>query len=251
MRNYLAAECYKTFRRKYCYIALGVCLALEGVLLWGYWLTLNWGNPNVNFFFAAQTLTLLLGVGLYAPLVTGDMVFSDQYKAGTLKNEVSYGLPRARVYLGKLAVSALVSLLAAAVMLAVYVAGCWFLFPHDAQDAQGWSLVAYCLAGALPLWLAAQAVANACYFLVRSNTIAAFVCVGILAVVSQVLRAFGLLFHPAFELLRQFMPNVMLENLPNLAFQWDYVGLCWAAGLAWFAGATAVGLLAFRKKEIK
>ena len=28
MRNYLAAECYKTFRRKYFYIALAVCLGL-------------------------------------------------------------------------------------------------------------------------------------------------------------------------------------------------------------------------------
>ena len=34
MRNYLAAECYKTFRRKYFYIILAVCLGLEAVLLW-------------------------------------------------------------------------------------------------------------------------------------------------------------------------------------------------------------------------
>ena len=33
MRNYLAAECYKTFRRKYFYIILAVCLGLEAVLL--------------------------------------------------------------------------------------------------------------------------------------------------------------------------------------------------------------------------
>ena len=29
MRNYLSAECYKAFRRKYFYIALAVCLGLE------------------------------------------------------------------------------------------------------------------------------------------------------------------------------------------------------------------------------
>ena len=53
MRNYLAAECYKVFHRKYFYLTLLVVLALEGVLLWGYHLTLNWGNPNVDFNFAA------------------------------------------------------------------------------------------------------------------------------------------------------------------------------------------------------
>ena len=180
MRNYLSAECFKTFHRKYFYAALGVCLVLEAVLLWGYWLTLNWGNPTVNFSYAATTVSFLLSVGLYATLITGDVVFSDQYKNDTLKNEVSYGLPRARIYLGKLGVSILVALIAAVVMLAFYVVGCWFLFPHDAQDAQGWSLMGYCLAGALPLWLAAQAVVIACYFLVGSATVAAFLAVGIL-----------------------------------------------------------------------
>lgn len=50
MRNYLAAECYKTFRRKYFYIILAVCLGLEAVLLWGYWTTWKWGNSNVDFY---------------------------------------------------------------------------------------------------------------------------------------------------------------------------------------------------------
>ena len=48
MRNYLAAECYKTFRRKYFYIILAVCQGLEAVLLWGYWTTWKWGNSNVG-----------------------------------------------------------------------------------------------------------------------------------------------------------------------------------------------------------
>ena len=251
MRNYLSAECFKTFHRKYFYAALGVCLVLEAVLLWGYWLTLNWGNPTVNFSYAATTVSFLLSMGLYATLITGDVVFSDQYKNDTLKNEVSYGLPRARIYLGKLGVSILVALIAAVVMLAFYVVGCWFLFPHDAQDAQGWSLMGYCLAGALPLWLAAQAVVIACYFLVGSATVAAFLAVGILGVIPSVLQAFGLLFHPVFEMLRQFTPSVMLDSLRNMAFDGGYLGLCWLVGLLWFAAATALGLFLFQRKEIR
>ena len=49
MRDYLSAECYKAFRRKYFYIALAVCLALEGTLLWGYWQSMVWGNVNIDF----------------------------------------------------------------------------------------------------------------------------------------------------------------------------------------------------------
>ena len=56
MRNYLAAECYKVFHRKYFYLTLLAVLVLEGLLLGAYWLTLNWGNPTVDFAFAANTL---------------------------------------------------------------------------------------------------------------------------------------------------------------------------------------------------
>ena len=96
MRNYLAAECYKTFRRKYFYIILAVCLGLEAVLLWGYWTTWKWGNSNVDFYSTAIMVPFMLSIGLYATIVTGDIVFSEQYKNNTLKNEVSYGLSRGR-----------------------------------------------------------------------------------------------------------------------------------------------------------
>ena len=60
----------------------------------------------------AQMVALILSVGLYATLLTGDIVFSDQYKNNTLKNEVSYGVPRVRIYLGKLIVAILVAIVA-------------------------------------------------------------------------------------------------------------------------------------------
>ena len=250
MRNYLAAECYKVFHRKYFYLTLLVVLALEGVLLWGYSLTLNWGNPNVDFNFAAGILATLLVVGLYAPVLTGDMVFSEQYKNGTLKNEVCYGAPRLRVYLGKLLTAGLVSVLAAVAMLGAYIGGSALLFP--AND-QGWSLIACLLAGAPALWLAALGVTMAVYFLVRSTNVAAFLTVGILGVLPPILQGLGILIHPVFEVVRQFTPAVVLDNLSAMAAagRWDYVAQCWIVGLAWLIGATLIGLLSFRKMEIK
>lgn len=85
MRNYLAAECYKTFRRKYFYIILAVCLGLEAVLLWGYWTTWKWGNSNVDFYSTAIMVPFMLSIGLYATIVTGDIVFSEQYKNKYIK----------------------------------------------------------------------------------------------------------------------------------------------------------------------
>ena len=147
MADYLRAECTKAFRRKYLYIALLVCLAGESLLLLGSWLTYSWGNTNISFHSTAVMVAAILSFGLYATLITGDIVFSDQYKHNTLKNEVSYGLPRGRIYLGKLLVSMLVALAACVVLIGFYLGGCWLLFPHDGSDGTVWSLLGYCLAG--------------------------------------------------------------------------------------------------------
>ena len=250
MRNYLAAECYKVFHRKYPYIAILVVLAMEGLILWGCWFTWSNGNTGMDFYSAVITLVMLMSVGLYATILTGDMVFSEQHKHNTLKNEVAYGLPRVRIYLGKLAVATLVSLLAAVVMLGFYVAGCWVLLPHSASDQMVMSAVWYTLAGSLPLWLGGQGLVLACYFMVRNSTIAAFAAVGLLGILPPVLQLCGLLIHPVFGSIRQFMPAVMLDALYTHAYQWDYVGRCWLVGMILLVGATLVGIATFQKKEI-
>lgn len=251
MRNYLSAECFKVFHRAYFYLTLLACLLGEGLLLLGYWLTWSWGNEMVNFSSTAMMIAPLLGVGMYATILTGDMVFSDQYKNNTLKNEVSYGVRRPVIYTGKLLTSLLTALVAAMIMLAFYLLGCWLLFPHGTEDVGTWTLIGYGLAGALPLWIGSQAVATACYFLVRNSTAAAFLGIGVLAVVPSVLQVLGLLINPVFENVRQLFPAVMLETLPNMVSDWSYVGLCWASGLAWTLLATALGLILFQKKEIR
>lgn len=251
MRNYLAAECYKVFRRKYFYLALLVAVALEGLMLWGYWFTWSNGNSGVDFYSAAITVVMMLSIGLYAAILTGDMVFSEQYKHNTLKNEVAYGTPRVRIYLGKLIVATFVAVIAAVVMVVLYVGGCWVMLPHNEADQNALSAIGYTLAGALPLWLGAQGLVLACYFLVRNTTLAAFGAVALLGVVPPILQLCGLLINPVFEVIRQVMPAVMLEELRSHAFQWDYVGRCWIVGLVLLAGSTVVGILAFQKKEIR
>ena len=251
MRNYLSAECFKVFHRSYFYLTLLACLLGEGLLLLGYWLTWSWGSDLVSFSRTASMVVPLLGVGMYATIISGDIVFSDQYKNNTLKNEVSYGVRRPVIYTGKLLTSLLTALVAAIIMLAFYLLGCWLLFPHGIEDVPTLALVAYCLAGALPLWIGSQAVAMVCYFLVRNSTAAAFMGIGILAVVPSVLQVLGLLINPVFEDVRQLFPAVMLETLSTQAFRWDYVGLCWVSGLVWTLLATALGLILFQKKEIR
>lgn len=51
-----------------------------------------------------------------------DAVFSDEYKYGTLKNTISFGISRAEIYFGKLIVEIILMLVTIALVLVVYTA---------------------------------------------------------------------------------------------------------------------------------
>lgn len=251
MGKYFQAECYKVFRRKYLYLTLLITLLGVGLLLGGSWFTYSHGNPYITFQSMANMVALILFVGIYATLMTSDMVFSDQYKWTTLKNEVSYGLSRTTIYTGKLLVSFVISILACALLLGTYIGGSWILFPHGEGDGQSWALLGYCLAGALPIWLGALSVVISCFFNVRSNTAATFAALGILAFLPNVFQVMGLLVNPVFTVVYQYMPTVILDSLPSHVGNWSYVGVAWLVGIGWFLGALVIGLVGFHKREIR
>ena len=119
MKHYLTAEWGRAVARPYFRAFLLVLLALAAglPLLWRFGL----GDMfQGSFGDSLSLLTPFFTVGLYLAVVVADEVFSDQYKNDTLKNEVSFGLPRRRIYLGKLVTAAGIGLLLAFLTLLVY-----------------------------------------------------------------------------------------------------------------------------------
>lgn len=261
MLNYIRAEFYKVFHRKYVWITLTVVLGLETLLVLGF-VSLNAHGGYEDFYTGAVIVDMMLafGLGFYATLLTGDMVFAGQYKYSTLKNEVSFGFSRARIYLGKLITQTVLSVLFCAVMLVFYLGLCWLLLYHDPEtDAAILKQLGYCLAVSFPLWIGVQAMVCAMMFLIRSEMGSAFAAVGIIAVLPYAVYftaiivggAGGGLLSGVLMAAYDHMPTIMVSCAGDLAGDWAWCGKAWVVGAAWFAAFTAIGLCGFRKKEIK
>ena len=259
MLNYIRAECYKLLRRKYTYIALGLMLVLESLLTAGFAFH-NSHSFATPFGAAISTIAGLGSVGIVTCLLTGDIVFAGQYKNSTLKNEVSFGLSRARVYLGKLTAQTLLSLLYLVVMLGYYIALCAVILPHNLEgfptDAEGLIIVGYFLAAGLPIWIGTQAAACMCQFLVNGDTAAAFAYVGLVFCLEPAAEITGYLLRPnriGDVLLKavDYFPVRMLGNAASVVGDGTSLGLCWLVGAFWLAVCTAAGLYGFSRKEIK
>lgn len=258
MLNYIRAELYKLLHRPYTYIALGVMLALEA--LYASMFAFHNTHSFVTPFGAAVVTVVGMGaVGFCVCMLTGDIVFAGQYKNSTLKNEVSFGLSRTRIYLGKLIAQTLLSLAYLVVMMAFFIGLCAVALPMEAGDfysaAEGLSVVGYFLAVGLPLWVGAQAVGCMCLFLVNGEMASSFCYVGIVFVLEAVVEVAGLLLGGgAGQMLLKavpYFPVRMLSEAKAVVGDWGYLGMAWLVGAFWVSVSTAIGLYGFHRKEIK
>lgn len=259
MLNYIRAEIYKLIHRPYTYITLGILLALEA--LYASMFAFHNAHSMATPFGGAIVTIVEMGViGFCICLITGDIVFAGQYKNSTLKNEVSFGLSRTQIYLGKFLAQTLLSIVYLLVMMAFFLGLCAVCLPMEGpatfySASKALAIVGYFLAAGLPLWVGAQAAVCMCLFLIHGEMAASFLYVGIVFVLETIVELVGLLagggvgkllltIHPYF-------PRTMLDGAKAVVGDMGYLGRAWIVGAFWVIVCTAVGLYGFRRKEIK
>ena len=259
MLNYIRAETYKVLRRPYTYIALAVMLVREGILAAGFAFH-NSHSFATPFGGAIVSIVELGAIGFSMCLLTGDMVFAAQYKNSTLKNEVSFGISRTQIYLGKLIAQTLLSLVYLAIMMAFFIGLCAICLPIEgpagffsAGDAL--IIVGYFLAAGIPLWIGGQAAMCMCLFLTNGEMTSSFLYVGIVFILDTFLSVTGLLVQGWLGNLlvktSEYFPRPMLDTAKAVVGDPVYLGQAWLVGAFWVTVCTAIGLYGFHRKEIK
>lgn len=258
MLNYIRAEIYKLLRRPYTYTALGILLALEALYA-SMFAFHNAHSMPTSFGGAVVTIMGMGTIGFCICLLTGDIVFAGQYKNSTLKNEVSFGLSRTQIYLGKLIAQTLLSIVYLVVMMAFFIGLCAVILPMEGGSfypaPEALTIVGYFLAAGLPLWVGAQAVVCMCLFLVNGEMASSFLYVGIVFVLEAIVDLSGLLIGgPVGDALLKavsYFPVRMLDGAQYVAGDVGYLGKAWLVGAFWVVACTAAGLYGFNRKEIK
>jgi ABC-2 type transport system permease protein len=261
MVKYINAECYKAFHRKYFYLFLAVILALAGAFMVLLRVEGLHQTETSDGMILVQRVTVseLMGIlamalsaGLYFLMIAADIVFSDQYKYNTLKNEVSYGLPRMRIYLGKLASSVLVAVVLCAVLIGGYLAFSCVLFPagdelgESARNFGLWMLVA------IPLWMGGLGLFMLLQFVMK-NTAATITYVMIVGFLGSGFVDLLTVFMPSLEPIANVVRIISLNtpfSLLRTQAPEELLGYAWILGMAWLGVSTAAGVICFRKREI-
>ena len=249
MLNYIKAELYKVCCRKYTWVFFAVMVALESLF------ALMWVGV-MEFSNMVALMTATMPVGSFLAVILADLVVSDPYKSGTLKNEIAFGISRKRIYLGKLCSAAAVALLFCIVLFSHYLGGCWLLTGHSDPETirVNLGILVFVAAASLPLWLGILGLTVALLMTLRSEMKAVVtvlfsitVGTGMLALLSM-LRLWPIGSIASFVL--SVFPTAQFGQYRG-ALTWDLMAKNWAVGLGWIAVTTAVGLAVFQRREVK
>lgn len=131
MLNYMRSECYRTLKGKNFYFATAILSGL--VLFLNVVLTIASHNiPNFRYGSFRFFLNMYTG-SIYCLVVLGACIagwlFWDDRKNGVLKNVVSYGISREKMFLGKCIVAFGFTFLMLCIVMAVYVGSAYLLRP--------------------------------------------------------------------------------------------------------------------------
>ena len=108
MLNYLSAEFYKLRFHKGLYVGTGLLLLLELMVFLPGFMIREQGKEYIPQDVLLAFLVAAMTVGIFIAPIFAVMVFDNQNGNGTLKNEIVFGMPRSRIYIGKLLAGAIV-----------------------------------------------------------------------------------------------------------------------------------------------
>ncbi len=264
MLNYISAELYKLRHKKSLFIGVGLILAMESLLLLpGTSMVLDRDQVGILIGF----LAVMMPMGLFLAPIFAALVFDDQHGRATLKNEVVFGVSRGRIYLGKLLAALLAGTAAAAVIIGWYlVVAALLARGRDFLDQEIWSCLWALLLGFWLTWLASAAFTFFLLFTLKTSS-GALAAVYLLLVFGLPLCMIGygeggaaperggflywfskLFFAAPYWDLLIAMPAASLSSPPVLL---RALGKAACISLGWVVASSGLGLVIFKRAEIK
>lgn len=265
MLNYISGELYKTFRRKYTKISLAViallCICGNALVRMTFSIA---GRMDSSYPFYLGVMLMPMCFAILTLVV--DAVFSDEYKYGTLKNPISFGISRGKMYFGKLIVEIVLMLVIVAWILVAYTASALVFSQLGAHDPIKWQAISLFLqktALSLPLWLGMLGILNMLVFAFRSNALFGMSAMLVFSFPGPVLGMLASL-RPWLEAIYKLTISRQFSLLTGGAgfviggpgpaarpVQPEIIPWCILVGLSWFAVSSIAGYLLFRRREIK
>lgn len=256
--NYMKSELYRNVRSKNNYLFLIGFVAF--VILINVSLGL-FANTQVNFPYGTTKYSLSsfyssMVIPFFLCLTLTSLVFGQEYKNHTLINTVAYGISRHQIFLGKLIVTMIISVINIICISAAFIASAYLML-ETSSPIYLYELL-YALIGSLPLFILATVFAHSCHFAFDSDLKRSSVWLTCLVFIPQILSLVGRRII-AVRNVANWMPWNIFKNATfdfstqQMAMNWsnpDIYMRCIIVGVLGSILFYLFGLESFKRKEI-
>lgn len=248
MLNYIKAELYRSFHRAnfwvYSGVTAGLALLLNIILK-----TSSVSSMNLGELFGVIIQMLIVPIFLVAPFI--ETTTGEESKNLTLKNAVSFGIPRSRIALSKVIVGIILSFISAIIIFTVFFGSGAILFGAGKDSLPAIKDGSLRILAAMPLWMGAVAVGTFIALFLNNNTAAAFVYAGVFVVIPNVVKLLNLIFSNKFSYISKILITTHLTDLKQPNVGSEVLTKSALAGLAYIILFTILSMLYIKRKEIR
>lgn len=256
MLNYIKAELYRTFNRKYFYFFIGILAVLAMSLL--IFLKIVDAKNNISLIDAmgmsVTNYMMMLPVGLLVMLI--DMIYTEEYKNGTLKNTVAFGMSRSKLIFGKFITIIILAFITDIVVKFVFWTGSALIFGighfNRIKPSMYFNIIATRYCTAVILWIAVIAVGLLLITFINNSNMFLYVYFGVFVVLPMTI---DILSHIVDKNIGK-INNFLITGCINLVGAYNGTNkgnVFWAlaVGLVYIVICLSLSVVWFSKKDVK
>ncbi|MDO5291348.1 MAG: hypothetical protein Q4F05_01235 [bacterium] len=252
MLNVMKSEFYKVLHRKCMYVFFLV-FGLGG-FLFNFVLKMLEADSKAEFRANAILdgwIQIIVILGWFIVYMIAQIVHSNESKTLVLKNSIAYGTNRTNIYLGRFLTEVLSLVIAVAIVSVLVLAGCVLVF--DGITFTGVKAYYTSIGSLMVMWIAAVSMAHALAMVLNSNTLATVIYIlyfslapDLISLVKFALPNNGIVsFISKYEI-----RTITINSSTGSGFGPD-AWKCFVVAGVYFVVSFIVGIMVFRKREVK
>lgn len=249
MINYIKAELYRNFNRRYLWAYTLSIVLFPLILSIIIKVGVSTDIMNLSVLLKLSLNMLILPVFLVIGMV--DMVLCEEYKNGTLKNAVSFGISRTRIVVSKLISAVILAFVSAFIILTILFGSCAILLGLGSDINSVFIDTFTRIGAAVPLWIGAISIGIFLNMLITNSNVFSFVYVGIFIIVPQVFKLLSVFASDKFDYLYNIFPTVQVGRLGQETIIKGQIIEAITLGCLYTIVFLIFSIVCFKNKEIK
>lgn len=259
MLNYIKSEVYRNINTKGNYIflfgSIGFVIFINVALGLYAKSNVNFSSGNTEFSLSSFYTNIGILLCICVPLVS--LIYGQEFKNHTLKNSIAYGISRSQIYLGKFLMEVIISTINLVLISSVYVIVAYLML-EDSGIVYLKDFI-QAIVACFPLLLVSLTVSH-CFYFIFDNERGVGITWTIIMIVIPLLTSIAGRKIYVLGQIAKWMPWNMVGNaeydeiskrfIMSWSSQEGFIR-CFLVGAIWLAIFYTLGLLVFKKKEIK